>query len=330
MVDLPAQLQRQVDEIEAYEQAQEVAQAPTEVVEAPAPLTAPEISALTTETPTAAPVETPKPVEENWKARYQTLQGMYNADVPRLTAQLKAAQASLVALDVELKAAKQAPKPAAITAPTVTDKDVEAFGSDLVDLIKRQSRDTITEAEAGWSVERQKLESEIADLKKQGGSVAERQAIEAREKYWNDLGNLVPTYAAVNVDERFMGWLAEVDPLSGITRQRYLENAFETFDASRTAALFAKWITDYGTPAPAAPPAKTAAQQQLERQVAPAGSKATTPVPSSNDDTRTWSPAEIDQFYRAGGRGEYRGREAEYNKIEASIDLAVSQGRVST
>jgi len=324
MVDLPAQLQRQIEEVEAFDAQLEAANA--------APLDPPAEDAQS-EPLAVAPIA-PAPVVEpvvdttDWKAKYLTLQGMFNADVPRLHAEVKDLKARNVTLAAEL-ASRPVVAPPAPLAP-VTDRDTETFGGDLVDLIHRKAAELVAASENKSAAEIKRLEAETASLKAAQGDTAAQTAAATRQKYWGELATLVPTYETVNVEPGFIGWLAEVDEMSGLTRQQMLKNAFDNFDAKRTALMFNTWIAK-GTPpaAPVAPPAKTEAQMQLERQTSPAGSKAVTPSTRADDSTRIWTAAEVDQFYRAQGRGEFKGNPGEAVRIEANIDLALSEGRIA-
>lgn len=322
-VDIPPQIQRQIDEAEAYDKA---------IQDAADAVANPEGQTLEQpiEPAPAPPAPAPEPVapavkseDESWRAKYLTLQGMFNAEVPRLQAQVKA----LVGQVAELQAKPQTPPPAP-TASSITDKDVEAFGGDLLDVMKRQAADIVAQAEAKWSAERDALLGKISELSATSTSVREAQQASSQQQYFSALGAAVPDYEATNVDPAFLSWLGEVDPLSGLIRQEYLNNAFATLDVARTIALFTAWKPQ--APAPATPPAKTEAQKRLERQTAPSGSKASTPPPSGDVSTRVWTGAEIDQFYTEVRQGLYRGKEAEASAIEAQIDAAAASGRVTS
>lgn len=263
----------------------------------------------------AQPIPSTPDSEETWEKRYKSLQGMFNAEVPRLQAQMKELQSQLSAERAKAEAADRvkAYQPEQL----VTDKDVEAFGSDLIDVIDRKAREVASNMVGTKMIE---LEAENQTLREQLSGVSERQVSNDRRAFFGELERLVPDYEAVNVDPGFLGWLAEIDSLSGLSRQEYLNNAYGTFDVQRTAALF---NTYKQLMAPA--PSRTA--NKLERQVAPGTSKVSSSTPANGSD-RIISTREVEGFYRDVQRGVYRGNEAEQARIEAEIDLAVAEGRI--
>lgn len=253
--------------------------------------------------------------DETWEKRYKSLQGMFNAEVPRLQAQLKELQAQLNSERAKADAAERAK--AYQPEQLVTDKDVEAFGSDLIDVIDRKAREVAAQMVGTKMVE---LEAENHQLREQLSGVSERQVSNDRRTFFVELERLVPDYEAVNVDPGFLNWLSEVDPLSGLARQEYLNNAYGSLDVGRTAALFNTYKQMTAPPAPRA-------SNKLERQVAPGTSKVSSSAPANASD-RIISTREVEAFYRDVQRGAFKGNEAEQARIEAEIDLAVAEGRI--
>ena len=153
---------------------------------------------------------------------------MFNAEVPRLKSEVKdlksQLETSIARLDLASQATTESPSS---NQRLVTDKDVEDFGGDLVDLIKRQATEV---AQSELSKKINKLEEENAQLLREVTGVSERQGESSRRDYFAELSRLVPDYEALNVDQGFLDWLNEVDLLSGNQRQEYLNQAFNSFD----------------------------------------------------------------------------------------------------
>lgn len=328
---LPKQVQALADEAERLQNQiagiapAETEQPPTE--EAVEPENQPE---ATQDIAPAAEQGTPKPDTTHtddtvWERRYKTIQGKYDAEVPRLHADLRDLRNQLTTALAQIDQLKSpqaaAPEP---SKPLVTDKDIEAFGSDLIDVIDRKAREVASQM---VGTEMDALKAENQKLLDRLNGVTEHQATNDRRAYFAELARIVPDYETLNVDEGFLGWLAEVDPLSGLARQDYLTNAWNGFDVQRTAALFNAYKSLTAPPATPAQAPAPQAKQQLQRQVAPGTSKVSTSAQAPANE-RVWTMADIDHFYREASKGAFRGNEAEQARIEAEIDQAVAEGRI--
>lgn len=266
-----------------------------------------------------SPEPEPKPIpEETWEQRYRGLQGKYDAEVPRLHSQLREMNAQLqqlIADNAVLKAQKTA-EPPAPAKTLITEQDKEAFGSDLIDLIDRATEQKI----AGYREAEAQLKAEIAELKGKLGNVSERQVVSDKDRFMMQLGQLVSDWEAINVDPGFLTWLSEVDPVYGLPRQAALNNAYEAFDAQRTANIFKQYKA---LTAPAQPAQN---KPNLQSQVAPTRSR-TSPAPATNSaEKRTYTQGEITQFYEEWRRGYLDNDEAV--RMEKEIHAAIAEGRI--
>jgi len=261
----------------------------------------------------------PAPVpEETWERKYLTLKGMYDAEVPRLHSQMREMNQQVQGLIAEAATAKaQQPRPEPVTAKTlITEQDKEAFGSDLLDLIDRATEQKL----AGNRDLEVQLRAEINELKGKLGNVTERQVVSDKDRYEAALSSQVSDWEAMNVDQGFLAWLAEVDPVYGMPRQYALTNAYESLDANRTATIFKQYK------ATLAPTQRPQANRELQRQVAPTRSH-TSPAPTtSSADKRLYTTSDIDSFYTEWRRGLID--EAEAVQIERDIHAAINEGRI--
>jgi hypothetical protein len=299
-------------------------QPPDEPVVAP-PETPPAEQVTPAPAPAPATPSSPSGYEETWEQRFRTIQGKYNAEVPRLTAELKDVKDRLTTATTEIARLLKG-QPAAAPASEqklVTDKDVEAFGVDLIDVIGRKAQEV---AESMVTAKMRNLEDENRKLTDQLNGVTERQGANDRRAYFTELGRLVPDFEALNVDQGFMNWLAEVDPLSGVARQEYLNKAWLEFNAAHTAHLFNAYKQQKAPAAPAPAPAPQA-KQQLQRQVAPDTSKVSASNPTGTA-AKVWTTAELNDFYRDVRKGKFANKDGERARIEAEIDQAVAEGRI--
>ena len=101
--------------------------------------------------------------------------------------------------------------------------------------------------------------------------------------------------------------MPEIDPLTGISRQTYLEDAQANLDSNRVAQFFMSWPGAKSTPV--AQTNRKVPSEQLEKQVSPGrGRSGTNTMPSEG---QTYSPADIEYFFNDVRKGKYRGREEE-------------------
>ncbi len=259
----------------------------------------------------------PEVPEEKWAHKYHTLKGMYDAEVPRLHSQVREMQTQIQQLIAD-KAAVEATKveQKQVVESLITEQDKEAFGPDLIDLIERA-----TESKVGTLREREaQLVQEIKELKGQLGSVSERQVVSDKDRFLAGLGQQVSDWESLNVDQGFLAWLQQVDPVYGVPRQAALSNAYEVLDVTRVANIFKAYKqTLPQTPAP------SKAKQELQRQVAPTRTRSTT-TPSDNVNDKIFTNQDIEQFYNDWRRGFYDEQEAA--DMEKQIHTAIAEGRI--
>lgn len=338
-MSLPAQVRKQSEAIqELYRQmanegepAQEQ-QPEAEVVETPPP--AENQSQENSSQPSEQAVSDQ---DETLMQRYRTLQGMFNAEVPRLQQANKALQSRIDQLEhlLSTMSSQQAqPKVSQeqqTASPLITQKDVEEYG-DSIDVMRRAAREEVSS-----------LHNEITQLKNfisqmqtnvvpRVEQVARQQAVSAEQQFWSELQSRVPNWQEINNDQRFQSWLLEVDPLTGITRQTYLDDAQQALDAKRVAAFFLPWLAQAGSqevrsqPQPQPQPPNRKAE--LEMQVAPGRPRTAAPV--STNQAKIYTQADIRTFYDDIRAGRFKGRDAERAKIENDIFAAQREGRIST
>jgi hypothetical protein len=285
------------------------------------------------ETADSAPSPTggDKSGEETLLQKYRTLQGMYNAEVPRLHQQNKELGNRIQQME-QLLASMSKPenKPAQPPTPEkyITEEDVAEYG-DSLEVMRKVSREEVGPVMAKLAAIEKALGSLQSDVVPQIQAVSKRQAASAEQQFWADLTSAVPDWREINDVQEFQNWLLEVDPLTGINRQTYLEDAQRQLDARRVASFFTTWMNISGRANTArsdgtAPTRK--AQSELEKQVSPGRSRNTgTPAPNKG---KMWTPVDITKFFDAVRSGKYKGREAERDQIERDIFAAQREGRI--
>jgi len=154
--------------------------------------------------------------------------------------------------------------------------------------------------------------------------ITQRQQQSSEQTFWSDLTAYVPDWRSINENQEFQSWLLEVDPLTGLSRQTYLDDAQRNLDARRVANFFTSWVGNSGQAV--AQTSRKASASQLEKQVSPGKSKAPSSAPTGN--VVTYTPTDIKSFFDDVRAGRYRGRETERDRIERDIFAAQREGRI--
>lgn len=266
-----------------------------------------------------------------FKQRWQTLQGIFSvtqqqkAQLEMRVQQLEQLIASMQSMPPQ----QQAQEPAG--AQFITDKDKEEYGGDMVDFARRAALEVVRNELSPFAGAIQALREDIGKVRgvtAQVGHLAQEQQLTKQERFFNSLTESVPDWQTVNGDQRFHAWLLASDPLTGITRQTYLVDAQRSYDVGRVASIFNTWKEVSGTSAQNPSTSRTSVKHELEMQVAPGKTLASTP-PAAQAESKKWTPSEVSAFYNDVRKGVYKGREAEMRAIERDIFVAQREGRLA-
>ena len=286
----------------------------------------------------------PAPGAEGWEQKYKVLQGTYNAEVPRLQRQVQEQNSTIEQLKQQMTATQgmlsafaqnrvaapggQNAAPAA-PAKLVKDEEVQEFGADLTDFIRRVAQESVLPA---VDQKLQPVQQQVAEVRQTATQVVERSVQSDHERLLATLDREVDGWRQQNNDPEFLDWLAQVDPLSGVQRGVLLRKAYEGFDAPRVAAFFKGYRNEHAVVTPpaaaAAPATPDASQRKLEDFVAPGTPKAGATGAQTGAGKRTWTQAEIKQFYDDAAAGKFRNNKQRRDELEREIHAAEREGRV--
>lgn len=323
---LPKQVEQQLKEIEALEKqlAGEPEPTPDPVPDPePTPEPTPEPAEPTQPTSEDKPVEKPREPatsevpEETWQQKYRTLKGMYDAEVPRLHAQVKELQVYVTQLRDQINST-----PAPTPQPTqeykksslVTDDEVEAFGADLIEVQRKVAREVAME----FREELNALKAENANLQqqiRQTGSQVGEVTFEQR------LFQAVPDWAQLNNNPAWIAWLDEMDPILRGPRRNAAQAAYNANDA-QGVAYYVQLFKDT-----TAAPVVDQRQRELERQVQPSRTAtAQTPVSQKG---KIYSTRDVEKMFLKVKDLNVAHKFDDAQKLEAEIDAAYMEGRVT-
>lgn len=326
---IPKQVAKKIEEIEQIEQqlAGEAEQ-PTEVEQETAPPEEPVAEPVIEEAEqqeetveaSSEPVEDTKPKNTDedpavWKQKYKTLQGMYDKEVPSLHSEVKALTKELETLKESLtKKAEEAPKQ---EQKLVTDEDVQNFGEDLIEVQRKVAREVAAEFESKLEA----LQSENQELRDLVGTTDNRISETTFEA---KLHRLVPDFQQLDTDPNWIAWLDEVDPVLRAPRRTIALQAYQSGDAEGVAYYVDMFRSSMVKEEPAQ---EKSTDQELERQIQPVRTAANTNPTSQKG--RTYTNSDIQKMFQKAAMLNSSGKLEEANKLEAEIDAAYMQGRVT-
>lgn len=283
--------------------------------------------------PVTPPGNEPPPAEKTWPPEVELeMQRIRSAEGRRRAAleqQLSQAADRMSILENRLNELASAPPPAPVAPPApptrlVTEEEENNFGTEMLDVIGRRARETI-------SPELAELRAMMAGIEQKLTGTAEAQKQTSRQSMLGKLNSDLPEWKQINVQPEFKAWLALPDPYFGVSRLGALKTAFEQNDTARVLNFFNGFVSELAASTPAndpeiispAPPARPS----LETLAAP-GRARSSAQPTAPAEKQIITTADIDAFYAAVRKGLYNGREAEKLSLEQELFAAQREGRV--
>ena len=326
---LPKQVQAQLAELEELEKTLEAQKKPKLVKDEEVKPDEEQLDteAEVTEEPVAATPEpeeaksadtSPTDVADEFEQKYKTLRGKYDAEVPRLHQQVRDLNGKLEELAKSLEAKPEPPTKSKEKVSYVTDADRAEFGEELIDVQRRVAQEVsqeYTERMEQQDAVIQKLQEQLA---KTGNDVGEM-------SFTQRLHSVVPDFAEIDNDERWVAWLNEHDPMLRGPRRDQAAAAFQAGDAEAVlhyVNLFKESISEPET----AP--RQQRQTELEKQVAPNRSANSVRTQSANQNSKIYSPREVENAWTKVRTLNTKGKYADAEKLEAELTAAYMEGRV--
>lgn len=293
---------------------------PADAAPAPEGTPAPAATDVNAQTPAPNPDPTPAPQPTHdaayWQSRFEVMQGKYNSEVPRLSAEIAALKRQM-----ETLAAAQQPatgENGEYRSPHVSDavrqtrayrKMVEEFGNDYAE----------NHFEGAAVTAREAAQTEVTPLR-------EEAAASARDRLHSDITRLAPNWLQTNDNPAFIQWAqSNVERYSGLPLIQLLNDAYTTGDAIRVATIF----NDYE--------ALNANRQPTDSNPNPQPSPDALLAPNNrgsasqtvdNNKGKVWTEAEAMKVLDDIAAGRIRRGSSQANELQAEIDRAYAEGRV--
>ena len=270
------------------------------------------------------PEQGSEPPEESFEHKYKTLQGMFDSQVTQVHAQNRDLANRVDQLQQLLATMESAPaQPVEEPTPVslLSENEIEEYG-ESIDIMRKVSQEVSGSHEQQIKALTEQVQQLQGALVPRVEHIAQQQTQTAEQNFWAELSSAVPNWRDINDNQDFQAWLLEVDPLSGMPRQAFLEDAQRNMDARRAAGFFTSWPGST-TPAQSTSPKQSS---ELERQVAP-GKGRSGPAPTSNEG-KVYTTKDITKFFDDVRFGRFKGKEAERDAIEQDIFVAQREGRI--
>lgn len=208
------------------------------------------------------------PNSDTWKQRYNVINGKYRAETGQLRQENEQLKNRIQQLEAQMQnvqpggngQSQQTPAPAAqgesqaarVDPQSITDDEVKQFVNQ--EMIDEFGMDY-------WKNQMALMRSfQPAQAPQQGQQQADERVEElenrlnqqSREAFYQELSRLVPDWEQINNSQEWNDFLAQVEPLTNVTYEALLQDAYDNFDSVRVSQLFNRFKQAQGqSPEPA-------------------------------------------------------------------------------
>jgi hypothetical protein len=222
-----------------------------------------------------------------WHARANVVEGFRREDNARSQSKIQTLEAEIAALktkNLELVQARTAPPPTAgppaaspsPAPPTKIDlqaemrlrfsqEEIESLGEERMLMLTREfvrAGETVGAAQKALETMRATV-NELVEARnstvKQDQQHLEDEVVRKHRLFLEKLSEGFPTWKQTNVDPRWIKWLGELDPGSGLLRQDILDRHQHAKDAPQVVRMLEAFVKSLA-PAPTPPPGETPGQ----------------------------------------------------------------------
>ena len=200
----------------------------------------------------------------------------------------------------------------------MTDADREEFGEDLLNVQRKVAQEVAQDYE-------EKLEQQNKIIKDLQDQVVGTNKQVGETQFSQRLVNLIPDFAQIDNDERWIAWLNEHDPMLRAPRRVQAQEAFNNGDAEAIADYVKLWKSTLAETTNE--PEKPVAKQELEKQVAPNRSANSVKAPTTPN-SKIYSSRDMDNAWTKVRTLNTRGKYDDAAKLEAELTAAYMENRV--
>ncbi len=294
---------------------------PAPVIETPPP--APEPVAAIEPLPPSTPEQRKSAPAGSWEQQYYGMEGRWKQSqitIGSMQQQMQELGDEIIRLQQTLAQPVRQNAPAQQPQQYVTPEEVQSYGPDFVDMVKRAAREAIA--------------PDLQSIEHRTQQVSQRVQQNSAQGIYATLEQHIPNWKEINVDPRFKSWCRSQDVYSRQVRGKLLNDAFQAADAPRVVAFFQGFLNEEAAtgqaPSPRQEPqlAPRTAAVNLETLASPGRAKPATGNTALPADKPVFTRAQVSGFYDAVRKGAYTGRDTDKARDEAAIFSAQNEGRI--
>lgn len=261
------------------------------------------------------PAAAAAPDQEEWKHKYNVLQGKYNAEMAAMHTRLGTLEGLLASMGDR----------GASGGGNGLDPKTDEIIATLKDQYPDIADAIVATIDSRFKQVQPKIEQRVGSLEAHASKTRE-------DAFYDALDRNISGWEKVNVHPVFLAWLAELDDMTGQKRSELLRAAYSALDSRRVANIFIRFRNEKGWVKAETPAAQRMAADANGRgasvDVHPSASGSGGPPPQRRASKKIVSRGEIAKFYDDVRRGKYRTRPKEKAAFEQEMALAAREGRV--
>jgi hypothetical protein len=248
---------------------------------------------------------------EEWESRFKTYKAHADITISGLRRSLLAAQEENLTLrdqidDLTKKFAKITSEKKRDISQIFSDEERDLIGEETLKAMQKYNDAMLESAVAPLKSE---LEKEREARKKEQSKAVEEEKKAIQNEFLATLAKIVPNYAELDRNPRWLAWMKHPDEVSGVPRETLFLRAQANGDVGRVAEFFKEWQR------------LQKPKDKLASKVTPVGKQGETKTPPQNRQKKQGlTLKQIDQFYLDVARGKFRNRPKAQQEMERMID----------
>lgn len=243
----------------------------------------------------------------DWKNRYVSLRAHHDALAFDLRKEVSELKTSLVSASKRISELQDAAQNNTKVTDIYSQEERDILGDEAIAAMKKATDHAIAPLQEEL---RKEKELRIKQLERE----AEGDRVSSQRNFLSRLGRLVPDFASIDTNPKFIDWMQGIEDYSGAARKDLFKRAEANGDVARVAEFFVTFKN-------------LTKGNSLESKITPTGTGTGTQSVKQGDDFVV-DMKFIDKFYDDVTHGKYKGRASLAREIEEKIDKAILDGKV--